>query len=510
MTVLNEPFTPVGDALAEEGDSGGEETAALKEALSSPSEEAIPALRLGRALRHACRAADAEHRRLAQVWREPLITFGGAAATRAATAGVQEWALAAAQRAAQLTALLSVLQERAESYQEQLRVARRSQQQVARAPLLQVIARLDSLAEELRGLIPSLGVARVAFDAQMSKVASIPMATTEPVATANEEVPPERILQTRNLTHHVVSGLLEAAVDVLHAVARAAGLAPVLAPATAASAPGQPSTWLLVLEAATDARQRSRHLLGDVPCFEPLVRPPRITTGYWRFRGLGAPIRMICTYTGVDWKDIKYEAKARARGGWTAREWEREDKRKLMKQNPLMQLPYVVNHTTGEVVTQSSAVCLYLGRLLGLNGSGQSAKSANEQVMLYIHAMWMEMRDLVYPSKRTPDVPAFREALRVHVNTTLPEHYEKLESWLGQRSTGYFAGWAPCVADFHVWEMLDQEEALATAHGYRSPLADFELLETFHARIRALPRLQDYFEGEDAHLPINNKMAFFK
>merc|ERR1719321_894338 len=94
-----------------------------------------------------------------------------------------------------------------------------------------------------------------------------------------------------------------------------------------------------------------------------------IQIGYWNFRGLGAPMRMMCEYTGVKWENITYEVREKRPGHWVCHEWDKDEKPVLAKENPFAQLPYVVNRATGEVVTQSNAAYLYLGRLLSLNGS---------------------------------------------------------------------------------------------------------------------------------------------
>jgi len=228
---------------------------------------------------------------------------------------------------------------------------------------------------------------------------------------------------------------------------------------------------------------------------------------------------MVCSYAGVAWEDVQYEVRQRprapwasseSRGGWISSEWERRDKPDLLERNAFASLPYVVNHSTGEVVAQSSAVSLYLGRVLGLGGATRAAELANEHVLSYVHTMWTEVRDLVYPFYRNKDEEAFEQSLQTYFGATLPDHYCKLERWLRQRGTGFFAGWRPCVADFYVWELLDQHEAMASAYSFASPLATFPLLRKHHARIQALPRLRTYFASEDAALPINNKMAFFK
>lgn len=250
--------------------------------------------------------------------------------------------------------------------------------------------------------------------------------------------------------------------------------------------------------------------VSQSPCLSFLVTPPQLTTGYWDFRGLGAPMRMMCVYTQVQWKDVKYTAQQKERGGWVAPEWERNDRPPLRDMNPLVQLPYVRNHATGEVVSQSTAVYLYLGRILGLAGDTWEEQLANEQVLAHLHSMWSEVRDLVYPSGAKQDQISFELGLKAHFATALPAHYGKLENWLRHRGTLYFAGRKPRTADFHVWEMLDQQEALARVSGFPSPIKDVPLLQVFYLQFRALPQLQAYFDGPDFQLPMNNKMAFFK
>ena len=72
------------------------------------------------------------------------------------------------------------------------------------------------------------------------------------------------------------------------------------------------------------------------------------------------------------------------------------------------------------------------------------------------------------------------------------------------------AGSRPTAGDFHIWEMLDQHELMASSAGLPSPLEAHPTLRAFHARLRALPQLQLYFDSEAAHLPCNNRMAHFR
>lgn len=249
--------------------------------------------------------------------------------------------------------------------------------------------------------------------------------------------------------------------------------------------------------------------MGNSPCFHFLSPRPKLTFGYWDFRGLGAPMRMMSVYAGADWEDVKYAAKKKTKGGWVAKEWEREARPVLKERNALVNLPYVINHLSGEVVSQSNAVSLYLGRLFGLNGATREEQLANEQVLFHIHGMWMEHRDLVYPNKGSGETE-FLEALPSHFKDKLPSNYEKLESWLGQRGTAFIAGNEPCTADFHLWEMLDQQEALAKRNGFQSPVADFEMMQAYFWRFRSIPKLKPYFDSPDFRLPFQGLMAFFR
>lgn len=233
--------------------------------------------------------------------------------------------------------------------------------------------------------------------------------------------------------------------------------------------------------------------------------------GYWNFRGLGAPMRMMCDFSGVNWENVPYEVKEKRPGHWVCHEWDKDDKPILSKQNPFAQLPYVKNMVTGEVVTQSNAVYLYLGRLLSLNGGSPAEEQWNEQVLFYVYQMWMETFDLVYPFKQNRDMEAFQKSLKNHFKIIVPSHYEKLESWLKMIGSIYFVSqMTPCTADFNVWEVIDQHEQMALKHSFRSPLSSFPRLGEFHTRIQHEPRLQAYFESDNYQLPCNNKMAFFQ
>ena len=46
-----------------------------------------------------------------------------------------------------------------------------------------------------------------------------------------------------------------------------------------------------------------------------------LEVGYWKIRGLGAPLRMMCEYAGAEYTPVLYEAHAKEEGGWDVSEW---------------------------------------------------------------------------------------------------------------------------------------------------------------------------------------------
>lgn len=223
---------------------------------------------------------------------------------------------------------------------------------------------------------------------------------------------------------------------------------------------------------------------------------------------------MMCFYVNSPgWEDKQYEVRAKQNGSWLCKDWE-ADKKELALHNPLLTLPYVKNQNNGEVVSQSNAVYLYLGRVFDLNGRDAQEQTANEQILFYSHNIALTTIDLVYPFKVHKEKGAFEEALAPYFNQQIPEHYRKLEQLLksGKTSPTFLVGPQPCTCDFHVWEMLDQTQAMAKQFRYEPPLrpgGDFELLRDYYERFRKLERLQRYFENDASRFPIHNKMAHY-
>jgi len=208
-------------------------------------------------------------------------------------------------------------------------------------------------------------------------------------------------------------------------------------------------------------------------------------------------LRMMCEYVGADYTDKQYTDFGK---------WFKEDKPALLKKNPLINLPYLVDGDT--VVTQSCAVYQYFGRRYGLDKcSSEEEKNKLEQVTLEVFDLRNTMIELVYPFKKVNRDEAEYSNSRKEQMKKAATTYAKLEAWLTHYNTTYLCGATPMTPDFHFWEMMDQHEILAKTFDAPSPLAEFPKCKALYDAFRSLPALQKYFESEAYKLPINNQGA---
>jgi len=512
----------------------------------------ICAQHLQEALEHARGAVQAEHTLVTDAWGGQPITIFSEEDAR--SRGVSSWAMATRSTVEKLVLVCNCYVHCCEVFEKDVETALSEGRPLLQGLVLELLAKLDKLAGFLHRWLTPLRLARKAADAPIpsNEPCSIggilvPGVAGKDVSMIDEESdfveewmtwaddsfrdptnvpsilgpvlvkdPHARVRRAyeRACERWSTKALtaLEFAVDLLETAGVAAGL---ICPHSHGHRSMTNSYWQMavrdqhspLLKALVAAWQESQIEDTHIP-----LEDLELQIGYWNFRGLGAPMRMMCEYTGVRWENIPYEVKERRPGHWICHEWDKDDRPALCKENPFAQLPYVRNKGTGEVVTQSNAVYLYLGRLLFLNGSTLKEQLANEQVLFYVYQMWMEICDLVYPFKQNKDMEAFQKSLSKHFEVVLPSHYVKLEAWLKGLVIGnYFVSMAsPCTADFHVWEVVDQHEQMASKHAFRSPVSAFPHLQTFHSMIFQEPRLQRYFDSDNYKLPCNNKMAFFQ
>lgn len=234
---------------------------------------------------------------------------------------------------------------------------------------------------------------------------------------------------------------------------------------------------------------------------------PRFETGYWDIRGLAAPIRMMCAYANADVEDKQYPLAVKEGGGYDASAWFGV-KPTYKEKNSYINLPYVVDNESGLTITQSTSCYTYLGRKLNLMGSNEAELTAVEQTLAQCFDLRNDVIDLVYPFKAVKTAEDYAAALPTHLDGNAKTHYEKFEGFFGDKP--FLAAATITAGDFHVWEMLDQHEMMASRAGLPSLLESFPKLKAFYQRVRALPELEKYFSSGAYGFPVNNKMAHFK
>ena len=230
---------------------------------------------------------------------------------------------------------------------------------------------------------------------------------------------------------------------------------------------------------------------------------PKLKIGYWAIRGLAAPLRMAAAYGGLKYESVEYELQAKPGGGWDRSEW-MEKKPALVEKNALMNLPYIVDGDI--VITQSNACLMYLGRKCGLAGLDEADGLAVEQCLCQL----MDLRNDTTRTAYSPDaLTGSPSKFELHLQKSVPVHFKKLNGFMEQRGTAYLCADTPTVADFHLFEMIDQACRLAKFLGKPSPLDGFDKIAAVYASIREEPRLAQYFASPQYALPQNNKSASY-
>ena len=69
----------------------------------------------------------------------------------------------------------------------------------------------------------------------------------------------------------------------------------------------------------------------------------KLVVAYWTIRGLGATLRMMCEYAGVEYEARSHDCAKKEGGGFDMTEWFVDNKPGLKEKNALINLPYVLD-----------------------------------------------------------------------------------------------------------------------------------------------------------------------
>ncbi|GAB5356492.1 hypothetical protein AAMO2058_000294500 [Amorphochlora amoebiformis] len=220
---------------------------------------------------------------------------------------------------------------------------------------------------------------------------------------------------------------------------------------------------------------------------------------YWKIRGLSAPLRMMCSYAGAEWSDVGYRAFMNKDGTVNKVSWFVDAKPKIIKKNPILNLPYVIDTKSGEVITQSVACLLFLAQRLNLDGPDKTALGMARMSQLVCQA-----QDL-----RNAGVRCFygMDDHKSYIERSMPSHYNKFQNWLSLHKTKFLLGPSPTAPDFHLWEMLDHNEMLAIELKSKSYLDAYPRLKQYYTDFKGLEKLKGYFESPAFLYDCNNPHA---
>merc|ERR1711957_381297 len=107
--------------------------------------------------------------------------------------------------------------------------------------------------------------------------------------------------------------------------------------------------------------------------------------GYWKIRGLGAPLRMMCAFKE---EEVTHYA---ANSGEM---WFGSKKPELAASNSLINLPFIVDGE--QVITQSNSCMLYLGQKLQIDAPANAIK--NHQALDQVMDLRNDVIKIVYPN----------------------------------------------------------------------------------------------------------------
>ena len=202
-------------------------------------------------------------------------------------------------------------------------------------------------------------------------------------------------------------------------------------------------------------------------------KPPRFILGYWCTRCLGAPLRMILSAAQVNHWVLLYDAKEDNRGGWDKSCWF-QDKEWLQKNFPFINLPFLVDCSTGQIISQTNAIAMYLGRELNLLGKTKQETAQCEELLNELTDLRNLMLDFAYKTdQKTIETEAKDVLEKSHVHFNKIEQHFKQEyssSKIQMSKVCHLVGNRYSVPDFFLWECLDQFEGLCTRFKIQSPL----------------------------------------
>ncbi|XP_078497436.1 glutathione S-transferase Mu 5-like [Lissotriton helveticus] len=208
--------------------------------------------------------------------------------------------------------------------------------------------------------------------------------------------------------------------------------------------------------------------------------------GYWDIRGLAHSIRLLLEYTGTAYEDKHYVTGPAP--DYDKSQWLKE-KETLGLDFP--NLPYLIDGDTK--LTQSNAIIRYIGRKHNLCGESETEMTRVDVIVSQVMDFRMGLVTITYNTNF--------ESLKGPYLVNLPDKLKQFSQFLGERK--WFAGEKITIADFLMYDVLDQNRMLET-----TCLDAFPNLKTFMQQFEALEKIDTYMKSSRfMKTPINNRIA---
>ena len=207
----------------------------------------------------------------------------------------------------------------------------------------------------------------------------------------------------------------------------------------------------------------------------------KLVLGYWDIRGLAAPIRLMCAFTGFDLEEVRYT---------------QEEKEKWFREKPTLglafpNLPYLIvkdDDGTTEVmrITQSQAILHYVAKKLKLYGTSDEEAALADMIVAESVDFRGKMSALCY-QRGTQFSPENKAAF---LETTVPAFLASVEGFARGDGSWIAGGSTPTFADFYLYCELEKltlfsAGVLDTYPKLAAFVTRFEALETIAAYIRS-------------------------
>jgi len=200
------------------------------------------------------------------------------------------------------------------------------------------------------------------------------------------------------------------------------------------------------------------------------------TLGYWSFRGVVQPIRLLLAYTGEEHEERLYHvgpAPDFDKSGWL--------NEKFHLGLPFPNLPYYID---GDVkLTQSMTIAKYIGQKHNLVGETDQDK-INIDMLQHVanDIMWLGLIRVLVADN-------YEEERAKYVNGSLPINLDHFSKFLG--SNKFFTGEKLTYVDFILYELLYDHSLFAP-----EVFNKFPNLAQFLERFEAVPAIAKYINSE--------------